>query len=295
MTLMDSSFSYFVDVLNSDSLVASEALGGDHDRASLPLPNNQWQIEVERWMAIFMSNVQRMFVGSVTGPTNKDLLEDWVYATSETFVSIYGSDVAALIIQSCKAQKIRSNAYQSFSILGLATNFGLGGILILMGLTMKYIIPIVQNRRARSRIARVKAQAWALDSVLQLQRHVYAKLSLGDWEGEDSYPTTTTNTTTIAGQAFVRPTFLEESGVIVSFGVPCDAAVTRIQHDRSSGSAAETENESLPSTPLRGTGSSSDISTTEGDHPEANTAHNRSVNPEKADGSTPDVVDSTNK
>ena len=61
------------DIVNSlgiSSLTARNSLGGG---IQCPLPNNQWQLEVQYWHSVSMALLQRVVVEQATGPTSETL------------------------------------------------------------------------------------------------------------------------------------------------------------------------------------------------------------------------------
>lgn len=77
-------------------------------------------------------------------------------------------------------QKIRSTAYTSFSTLGLAIIFSLGGTFIIFSYTLEPCIAYIQRKRNLDVYHRLE---WATNGTLQLQRLAHEQLGLGTWTG----------------------------------------------------------------------------------------------------------------
>ena len=153
---------------------------------SPPLHDNQWQLEVKTWMAISNAWLQRLLLMNTVGPTEAEVVPYWqLMSDNRTAALVDNSAAYAIDLELCHNQKIRSTA---FSVLGLALNFILGGILMLAGFVLRYIIPLMQNRRTMpTEKEHNRRQAWTVDANLQLQCIDYQELGLGDWEGGDEF------------------------------------------------------------------------------------------------------------
>ena len=84
-------------------------------------------------------------------------------------------------------QKIRSDAITSFSILGLGILLGLGGLVILVSMTIDSLAGWVGKRLGIGNYQRLE---WVSNGTLQLQRLAHEELGCGSWTGED-FPITT--------------------------------------------------------------------------------------------------------
>ncbi|KAI0544896.1 hypothetical protein F4679DRAFT_600222 [Xylaria curta] len=129
------------------------------DRLQLPLPSNQWQIEVNFWHSTIMSLIQYGLLEYVTGPNDEDFRKYlWRPPTPEA---------QAL----CKRQRVRiSQGFANVSSLGLFFTISLGTVVILLVLFLDDIMGCV-TRLSKGNGKRHRA--WIRDDVLHLQRLAY--------------------------------------------------------------------------------------------------------------------------
>lgn len=120
-----------VNQLGPTALLASSYLYEQDIFWSSPVATNQWQIEVSNWFGVGLALMQRLYVGDSRPPT-----EEAIRAYFEPFTG-----VETVQGKMCDSQKIRSTAYQSFSVLGLALNFVLGSLIGICGLVIAGILP----------------------------------------------------------------------------------------------------------------------------------------------------------
>jgi len=174
-----------VDQLGIKSLVASNYISLGELFWSRSLPSNQWAIEAANWFAIGLAQLQRNFITNYRRPSDPALLSTWMpFPTSASAAQTW-----------CSSQKVRSAEYTTFSVLGLALNFVLGGLLLLAG----HIVPIAWQRwRARWHPSSTGRERWILDSALQLQRVVLQGENKGEWLGETSTVPTTSEVVSFA-------------------------------------------------------------------------------------------------
>lgn len=150
----------------SNALRASETLS---DLEQVGLPNNQWQIEVDSWMAVGMAKLQQLIVQYATGPPS-------VVGDSFTLKPTSG-DWQAM----CDAQKIRSsNGTTSFSILGVSIILVLGTFLVVLNLILDTVVGLIQRKLDWGDHKRLQ---WVIDEKLQLQRLAYEAAGQGTWTG----------------------------------------------------------------------------------------------------------------
>jgi hypothetical protein len=100
---------------------------------SLPLPDNQWQVELVRWQTIAMAQLQRTMVEYATGQI----------AASPGYLLPPQSDSEKWL---CQNMMIQSAVYQSFSVMALVLIVVFGMILILISLTIETSVGWVQRR-----------------------------------------------------------------------------------------------------------------------------------------------------
>lgn len=153
-----------VDGRGAAALRAQEVV---YENIGLPLPRNQWQIEVSSWMAVSLAKLQRMAVEFATGPN---------------FMAEGSSmELPEALEPMCYSQKVRhSGDHVSFSICGMVIILVIGGILILLNMVIDTVGGWYQQRR---RTGLHRRRQWMLDEKLQLQRLAYEGLGQGTWSG----------------------------------------------------------------------------------------------------------------
>ena len=152
----------------------------------LALPANQWQLEVTGWFEESLARLQHLMQEYATGPTieieGSELLQPWLPEKGETI----SDDKAIRVLRQteeyhCFNQITRdTQGTISFSVLGLAIIFAIGGLVILVSLT---IVPVVAWLQGRFNFGEYKRRTWLLDEMLQLQRMLLSELGLGVWSG----------------------------------------------------------------------------------------------------------------
>jgi hypothetical protein len=116
-----------------DGLLALNRTATEDTTLSLPLPDNQWQFELERWQTIAMTQLQRTMVEYATGQI----------AVSPQYLIPPQSDSEKWL---CQNMMMKSTAYQSFSVMALVLIVVFGMILILISLTIETSVSWVQRR-----------------------------------------------------------------------------------------------------------------------------------------------------
>ena len=162
----------------------------------LPLPANQWQLEVTGWFEESLARLQHLVQEYATGPTmetlGSSLLQLWIPEQGE---NVSDSETTQVLRQAEKNQCYNQITRDpqgtiSFSVLGLAIVFTVGVLIIVVSLTIVSIVDWVQRR---SDIGEYKRMTWLLDDMLQLQRMFFSEIGLGTWSGTDRLvPTTST-------------------------------------------------------------------------------------------------------
>lgn len=169
-----------VDQLGDEALVASNYLSKQEIFWSPGLSDIQWQIEAANWFSIGLSHMQRLFVANYRAPTEPILRQYWrPFPGNATEAQMF-----------CRSQKVQSQGYMTFSVLGIGLNFAIGGVLLFCGHVLPYLVPWLQGKLAAKggRIA-VAREQWVAHGALQLLRIVLQKEG-GDWRG-DSFPVVT--------------------------------------------------------------------------------------------------------
>ncbi|KAL9112017.1 MAG: hypothetical protein Q9227_003637 [Pyrenula ochraceoflavens] len=148
-----------------------------------PLPRNQWQQEVVHWQASALARWQRVVLEQFTGPSDESV-DKYVNRTMT-------SDQQSL----CQNQKIRSNAYTSFSVLGLSITLILGSFIIFLSFTIDRILRFTQRWHNYGVFQRLE---WISNETLQLQRMAHEELGCGTWIGTERIVPVTEKDETLA-------------------------------------------------------------------------------------------------
>ncbi|KAF2750359.1 hypothetical protein M011DRAFT_239586 [Sporormia fimetaria CBS 119925] len=133
-----------------------------------PLPNDQWQKDVQNWAHMFLAGLQTASVDAATGPSSKDMRER-LWLTPDTEIGKYF----------CRNQKIRSAAYTNFSILGLTLTFALGGLILLINFSLEYFSEKFLWKLWRS--GHYAISEWKMNGPLQLHRLAHEQVGSGVW------------------------------------------------------------------------------------------------------------------
>ncbi|KAI0975411.1 hypothetical protein F4678DRAFT_420197 [Xylaria arbuscula] len=147
---------------NTRHLVAGQSLVGGSFQ--LPLPSNQWQVEVQFWHATIMSMIQYGLLEYMTGPNNEGFQK---YVKTPT---LPGEQAL------CKRQRIRiSQGFANVSGLGLFFTISLGTVVILLAFLLDNIMGCITWL---SKGDGKKHRAWIQDDILHLQRLAYGQEEL---------------------------------------------------------------------------------------------------------------------
>ena len=160
--------SIFDSVLGPSSLLASSTLNAD---IQLPLPNNQWQIEVSNWFNIALAKLQNAITQYASGPP-APMTGSSITPPGNVFEKVL-----------CYSQKVRqSQGHTSFSLLAVVIVLVVGGIIIITAVFIDSLVGFIQRKMRRGIH---KATQWSLDEKLQLQRMAYEKGDIGRWQNCD--------------------------------------------------------------------------------------------------------------
>ncbi|KAF2734239.1 hypothetical protein EJ04DRAFT_466936 [Polyplosphaeria fusca] len=168
-----------------------------------PLPPDQWQLELEYWAKGMLASLQASVVTFVNGAPIKEL-EPYMYMPKKNDTGLN---------YMCHRQKIVTAAFSSFSVFGMAMILLVGGIIMLLDLTMEPFTFWLQRRNFsklytssqdwREKSLRFPAEhgthplyaslEWTATSTLQLQRLAHEALGYGQWsKSADENPVTRT-------------------------------------------------------------------------------------------------------
>ncbi|KAK4445305.1 hypothetical protein QBC34DRAFT_307051 [Podospora aff. communis PSN243] len=160
-------------VMGNQALTARTSITGGHQA---PLPNNQWQREVQHWHSSAIAHLQRQFVEAVTGPRDPRLETTFRFANSPTEKQL------------CSNQKVLVSDYVSFSIFGLSAILAGGALLIAFSWALE---PLARWLRARKGSCPYSLLEWTINGAFQLQRLAYEGHGIGTWSRTtDAVPVT---------------------------------------------------------------------------------------------------------
>ncbi|KAK8055113.1 hypothetical protein PG993_000340 [Apiospora rasikravindrae] len=135
-----------------------------------PLPDDQWQRDVQYWFQVSLAAWQKGFVDSAAGVSNPDVAP-WVQAPNNTEE-----------YKLCESQKIRSSAHASFSVFGLFFIVAACILITTINLTLESLAACIQKRCHLDPYSRLE---WNTNHTLQLQRLAHEGLGLGEWSDCD--------------------------------------------------------------------------------------------------------------
>ncbi|CAK1358405.1 hypothetical protein CB0940_06977 [Cercospora beticola] len=152
-----------------------------YERYSGPLPDNQWQKEVEGWYQTALANLQFRIAEM---PNHKwgEMDKDSPFYTPVGSLNYTGAQAMKDL---CHQQLMRSTAqYQSFSMAGLLIVIIVSCIIILTSWVIDTCVGIQKNRRPGGD-KRHKRLAWIADGKLQLLRMALHNGGHAEWSNED--------------------------------------------------------------------------------------------------------------
>ena len=145
------------------------------------LPKNQWEVEVESWFKITLADLQRSILEHATGPTDPAIRQFLVRPNTTEEQKV------------CANQKVRSDSFTSFNIVGLTITFVLGGVITLISVVLPMAVERVQRRRNP-----YSSLAWIANDTLQLQRLAHEAVGAGTWQGTHTDCPTTAQAESLA-------------------------------------------------------------------------------------------------
>ena len=163
-----------VDSLGSRALRASETLDQGFQ---LPLPDNQWMIEVSTWFAVLLAKLQQRTVQYAIGSS--------YVPEGLTLVGPANRDQENI----CNNTKIQSQSgTTSFSVLGVSIILIVGSVFVFTSLVLSTVMGFIRRKRHWEEYKNLQ---WTVDNTLQLQRLAYEEAGQGQWSGgTDSVPIT---------------------------------------------------------------------------------------------------------
>jgi hypothetical protein len=157
------------------ALLASQSVFGTTQ--VLPLPDNQWQLEVGNLFSVSLAKLQQGIIDYATGPSEPQLLKYQQKPTDP-------NDQAQ-----CKNQKVKNQSTsKNFDLEALIIVIAVGAVLIALGYacdTFDRICTCGFGKRSKDRFKqKYRVRQWTIDGVLQLQRLAYTAAGVGSWEGK---------------------------------------------------------------------------------------------------------------
>ncbi|KAI0201027.1 hypothetical protein F4808DRAFT_426354 [Astrocystis sublimbata] len=170
---------------DTPNLAASQSLA--YNNLQLPVPSNQWQVEVQYWHSTVMSLIQYGILQYMVGPNDP--------AFQEFVVSPTAGPQLAL----CKRQRLRiGQGFANVSSLGLFFTISLGTVIIVVALFLDNIMGCITRL---SKGDGEKHRGWIQDDVLHMQRLAYGQQQSfpSRWIGADD------NIPVVEGNGFLDP------------------------------------------------------------------------------------------
>lgn len=133
-------------------LLAVNLTATETSTLSLPVPDDQWQLEVGYWHAVAMAQLQRTLIEYGTGQISPQV---------KYLVPATGADKVF-----CRNIMVRSTLYSSFNVVTLALIIFFGGAIILLSLTIETVSRWLQLRWNRGSHGR---QMWEDHDMLGFQ------------------------------------------------------------------------------------------------------------------------------
>lgn len=166
------------------------------------LPEDQWQLDVKYWWAIFLASLQAAFVETARGSTDP-VLDPYKYPPYNSNIrAMCNNQVRRLLgilrirvhnmtwnsLTKTELQKIRSTRHISFSLFGLYFTFITGLLIIIISYTLEPIFECLYRRRMYKEYTYLE---WAASETLQLQRIAFQGINAGTWSScTDAIPRT---------------------------------------------------------------------------------------------------------
>ncbi len=173
-----------------------------------PLPDNQWQREVEFWVGASLASIQGSLVEAANGPSPEMMSfkvapnssEEWLACRNQVCGSAVDLPQTGQADRGRAYKKIISTRYSSFSVLGIALTLAIGGIIMILDIALEPLLSCV-DRRWRGGKTRGSRHAftrleWRANATLQLQRMAHEHAGMGTWSNAaGANPVTLSNQT----------------------------------------------------------------------------------------------------
>ena len=133
-----------------------------------PIPNNQWQIELDGWFGVSLASLQQFLYEKAVGPVGITEVGGKINMPTNAYERAI-----------CQRQMIRNvSGYQNFSTLGVAIILALGSLTVILGWTIDIVVGWIQKLIFKRNFARL---SWVSDGYLQLQRMAYEGAGYDHW------------------------------------------------------------------------------------------------------------------
>lgn len=153
-----------------------------YDRVQqIPLPDDQWKVELQSWFAVSMARLQHAMVEYAAPSTSKEAMPVGAYLQEPL-------DAASHAM--CNSQKVSLEGETvSFSVLGVAVILAVGTAVVLIYLLLQPLVGWIQRRMKLGEYRRVR---WVMDDKMQVQRMAFEEAGMGGtWTNLDgSVPVT---------------------------------------------------------------------------------------------------------
>ena len=142
------------------------------------LPSDQWTWELSNWFDASLARLQLDLTQYAVGPS-----------AVLPGMKVLNPDVNTLAEAMCYSQLVKATqGTVSFSMLGIIIIFVVGGVIVVLSLTLDPLVGWYQVRYKKGIHRRLN---WVSDSFFQLQRMAYEKSGMGEWDGHhDNVPVT---------------------------------------------------------------------------------------------------------
>ncbi|KAF2120677.1 hypothetical protein BDV96DRAFT_272103 [Lophiotrema nucula] len=151
------------------------AMDSDVSAYQLPLPKNQWVIELQYGMNKILTMMQRVIVDYAQGPGSVEAQQFIVKPSSTEQKALCG-----------KIRAKTNGRFSNVSTYGLAITLILGTLIVLVN---TFLAPILVKIRSYRKTGSFKTDRWTADSMFQLQKANFAT-NVSSWEPTEAIPYT---------------------------------------------------------------------------------------------------------
>lgn len=157
----------------------------------LPIPSNQWEIEMSSVFSDALSKLQHQVLEFATGPaapTNISILRPWVAAEGSTTEDLPFNNAFERM---CRNQRTKvTEGTVNFSVVGFFVLLGLGLLITVISFFLESIAAFFQKKMTQG-VQEVKG--WDRDESLQVMKSLFELKGAGEWKGTvNNFPTTQT-------------------------------------------------------------------------------------------------------